>query len=289
MRTMQKFSLVLLGLLLSTSIGNCAIWADYLDSSWEEQFKVTDLQSIEMWEQPKTKYTPKNLVSEQQVRYSGKNGTNSYESYTFHVTDYDTKITGTARGSDGSYYIQDNLGQYFKTGEQGLTAEEKTTLGEIPEMQTNINNNTANISKVQNQVNDNTTAINENRTQIKNNTTAINNVQTQVNNTQANVDRIQSQVNGMQGQINSLGHKINNIERRMEQGLATVTALTALHPNPRHKGKTQISVGSGMYADNVAGAIGIFHYLNDRVMLNAGAAYGGDTSWAGNVGITIGL
>lgn len=237
---MQKFSLILIGLFLSTGISQGAIWADYLDSNFEEQFKVTDLQSIEMWEQPKTQYTPKNLVSEQQVRYSGKNGTNSYESYTFHVTDYDTKITGTARGSDGSYYIQDNLGKYYKTGEQGLTAEEKTALKEVP-------------------------------------------------NIQQKVISTQNQVNGMQGQINNLGHKINNVERRMEQGFATVTALTALHPNPRHKGKTQISVGTGMYSDNVAGAVGIFHYLNDRVMLNAGAAYGGDTSWAGNVGITIGL
>lgn len=240
MWTMQKFSLIVATLLLSTGISYGAIWADYLDSNFEEQFKVTDLQSIEMWEQPKTKYTPKNLVSEQQVRYSGKNGTNSYESYTFHVTDYDTKITGTARDSDGSYYIQDNLGQYYKTGEQGLTAEERTVLKEVPSIQQKVTST-------------------------------------------------QNQVNSMQGQVNNLGHKINNVERRMEQGLATVTALTALHPNPRHKGKTQISVGSGMYADNVAGAIGVFHYLNDRVMLNAGAAYGGDTSWAGNVGITIGL
>lgn len=237
---MQKFSLIVATLFLSTGISQGAIWADYLDSNFEEQFKVTDLQSIEMWEQPRTQYTPKNLVSEQQVRYSGKNGTNSYESYTFHVTDYDTKITGTARGSDGSYYIQDNLGKYYKTGEQGLTEEERIVLKEVP------------------------------------------NIQQKVTNTQ-------NQVNSMQGQVNNLGHKINNVERRMEQGLATVTALTALHPNPRHKGKTQISVGSGMYADNVAGAVGIFHYLNDRVMLNAGAAYGGDTSWAGNVGITIGL
>lgn len=237
---MQKFSILLLTLLLSTGLANAGIMADYLDSNFEEVFKVTDLQSIEMWEQPRTQYTPKNLVSEQQVRYSGKNGSNRYESYTFHVTDYDTKITGTARGSDGSYYIQDNLGKYYKTGEQGLTAEQKTEINKIPELQNKVTST-------------------------------------------------QNQLNNMQGRVNSLGHKINNVERRMEQGLATVTALTALHPNPRHQGKTQISVGTGMYSDNVAGAVGIFHYLNDRVMLNAGAAYGGDTSWAGNVGITIGL
>ena len=224
--------LLFLSVLLLALPAQAGIMANYSDSSFEEQFKVTDLQSIEMWEQPKTKYTPKNLVSEQQVRYSGKNGTNSYESYTFHVTDYDTKITGTAKGTDGSYYIQDNLGQYFKTGES-LSQSDKNNIQQIPQ--------------------------------------------------------IQERVNGMQSSINYLDKRIDNLDSRLEQGLATVTALTALHPNPRHNGKTQIAIGTGMYADNVAGAIGIFHYLNDRVMLNAGAAYGGNTSWAGNVGITIGL
>lgn len=224
--------LLFLSVLLLALPAQAGIMANYSDSSFEEQFKVTDLQSIEMWEQPKTKYTPKNLVSEQQVRYSGKNGTNSYESYTFHVTDYDTKITGTAKGTDGSYYIQDNLGQYFKTGES-LSQSDKNNIQQIPQ--------------------------------------------------------IQERVSGMQSSINYLDKRIDNLDSRLEQGLATVTALTALHPNPRHNGKTQIAIGTGMYADNVAGAIGIFHYLNDRVMLNAGAAYGGNTSWAGNVGITIGL
>lgn len=232
--------LLFLSVLLLALPANATVTANYLDSNFEEQFKVTDLQSIEMWEQPRTQYTPKNLVSEQQMRFSGKNGTNRYESYTFHVTDYDTKIVNTARGSDGSYYIQDNTGKYFKTGEQGLTNKERTEINKIPELNNKITST-------------------------------------------------QNQVNNMQGQINSLSGKINHVEKRMEQGLATVTALTALHPNPRHKGKTQVSIGTGMYADNFAGAVGIFHYLNDRVMLNAGASYGGDSSWAGNFGVTIGL
>lgn len=218
---------------------HAGITADYLDSSFEEIFKVTDLQSIEMWEQPRTQYTPKNLVSEQQVRYSGKNGTNSYESYTFHVTDYDTKITKSLKDVNGDYYIQDNVGQYFKTGES-LTESQKEAITQIPV----INNQVTNMS---------------------------------------------NQINKTNRRIDQLDNKVNRLDNRMEQGFATVSALTALHPNPRYKGKTQVSVGTGMYADNFAGAIGIFHYLNDRIMLNAGAAYGGDSSWAGNFGITIGL
>lgn len=230
---MNRLLLFLSGLLLLALPAQAGVMANYLDSSFEEQFKVTDLQSIEMWEQPRTQYTPKNLVSEQQMRFSGKNGTNRYESYTFHVTDYDTKITGTARGTDGSYYIQDNTGKYFKTGEQGLTADQRKAVESIPSLK--------------------------------------------------------NQVTNMSSQIDKTNKRIDRLDNRMEQGFATVTALTALHPNPRHKGKTQISIGTGMYADNFAGAIGVFHYLNDRIMLNAGAAYGGDSSWAGNFGITIGL
>lgn len=89
--------------------------------------------------------------------------------------------------------------------------------------------------------------------------------------------------------IDSLNQRVNKLDDRLEKGLATVTALTALHPNPRSNSKTQIAIGAGFYADNTAGAIGVFHWVNDRVMLNAGASYGGSDSWAGNVGISIGF
>ena len=139
--------LLFLSVLLLALPAQAGVMANYLDSNFEEQFKVTDLQSIEMWEQPRTQYTPKNLVSEQQMRFSGKNGTNRYESYTFHVTDYDTKIVNTARGSDGSYYIQDNTGKYFKTGEQGLTADQRQAIESIPSLKNQVTNMSSQIDK----------------------------------------------------------------------------------------------------------------------------------------------
>lgn len=128
--------------------------------------------------------------------------------------------------------------------------------------------NSQDIQRIDNQVQDN-------RVQIKNNKQNINAIKN-------DVSRLNSRVNDIQSQVDKLDNKL-------EKGLATVTALTALHPNPRHNGRTQISVGAGMYADNVAGAIGIFHWLTDKIMLSAGASYGGDDSFAGNVGITIGF
>lgn len=124
------------------------------------------------------------------------------------------------------------------------------------------------IQRIDNQVQDN-------KVQIKNNT--------------QNINAIKNDVSQLNSRVNDIQAQVDKLDNKLEKGLATVTALTALHPNPRHQGRTQISVGAGMYADNVAGAIGIFHWLTDRIMLSAGASYGGDSSFAGNVGITIGF
>lgn len=230
--------LLLLALLIALPASAQDISASYSNSSFEEIFHVDTLQSIEMWEQPKTQYTPKNLVLEQQMRFNGKEGARTYNSYTMHFTDYDTKIT-ESYFKDGKFYIKDNTGRVFQTG----ALQEVDTSG----LETAIQNNSQNIEGIKN-----------------------------------NVSTLDTRVNKLQSQVNKLDNKL-------EQGLATVTALTALHPNPRYKGRTQVSIGTGMYADNVAGAIGVFHYLNDKVMLSAGASYGGNSSFAGNVGVTIGF
>ena len=251
--------ILLLALLIGLPSYAGDISASYSDSSFEEIFHVDQLQSIEMWEQPKTAYTPKNLRTEQQVRFNGKEGTKTYNSYTLHLTDYDTKIV-KSYFKDGKFYVEDNTGKVFQTGELQQVDTSK--------IETAIENNTSKIET-------NTNRINQNSQAIQSNTQNINAIKN-------DVSRLNTRVNDMQSQINRL-------DNRLEKGLATVTALTALHPNPRHKGKTQISVGAGMYADNVAGAIGIFHWLTDKIMLSAGASYGGDSSFAGNVGITIGF
>ena len=96
-----------------------------------------------------------------------------------------------------------------------------------------------------------------------------------------------TRMNAYDTRLNRLDNRVNRLQDRMESGFATVSALAALHPNPRATGKTQIAIGGGLYRDNVAGAIGIFHNFNDNVMLSVGAAYGGSESWAGNVGLTF--
>lgn len=216
-------TLLTLGLTFS-SLPSLAVTGNFMEgNNFETVMDIGNIKSIETWEQPRTQYTPKNLVSEQQVRYSGtdKNGRGAY-SYTQHFTDYDTKITGSYI-QDDKYFIKDNLGRSYQTGER------------------------------------------------------------------VDLTPINNQMTSLQNQIDTNSQRINKLDNKLESGLATVSALTALHPNPRFTGKTEVSVGMGMYADNVAGAIGIFHHFNDRVMMNVAASYGGDSQWAGSCGVTFGI
>jgi hypothetical protein len=211
-----------------------------MNSSFETIVKGDTLTKLETWEQPRTQYTPKNLRSQYQLRFSGKDGSNRVTSYTLPITDYDTYINAISKDEEsGKMYVHDNAGRKILTG---------------------IDN-----SKQVQQVAD------------------------QVSNVQTTVNNVSNQVNNIQQQVNSNSQRIDKLDNKLEGGLATVTALTGLHPNPRATEKLEVSVATGMYADNVAGAVGIFYHPNDRVQLNVGASYGGDSQFAGSCGITFSL
>lgn len=325
---MKKTILLLTVLLLGTQSFAGDISASYSDSNFEEIFYVNKVESIEMWEQPRTQYTPKNLRTQYQVRYNGRTN-NGVASYTLPIVDYDTKITKSGL-QDGKYYVEDNIGNKFVTGVDNTdainnlqqvvnnnTQQIQNNSSDIINLQTQLDNtntqvntNTQNIQVNIDRLNQHQTQITQNTNQIKTNTTniqknvqSIQNVSTQVqNNTkritenttriQANSDNIRALGNNIQRldtKVDKVVEGLYRLDDKVDKGLATVTALTSLHPNPRHKGKTQIAIGSGMYNHNVAGAVGIFHHLNDNVMLNAGVSYGGSHSWAANVGISIGF
>ena len=197
-----------------------------MDSSFQTIVKGNNLTKLETWEQPRTEYTPKNLRSQYQLRFSGKDGSNKVTSYTLPITDYDTYITGIYKDPDtGKMYVLDNANRKILTGID----------------------NSAQVKDVQNRV-----------------------------------DNLSSRVQSQQQQINKLDNKL-------ESGLATVTALTGVHPNPRATEKLEVSFSTGMYADNIAGAMGLFYHPNDRVQLNVGASYGGDSQFAGSCGITFSI
>ena len=217
-----------------------AVAYDNMDSSFETIVKGTDLQKIETWEQPRTQYTPGNLRSQYQIRFSGKDGTNKVTSYTLPVTDYDTYITGIYKDPDtGKMYVLDNANRKILTG-----IDNSKQVQEVSNNVQNMQNDIANVS---------------------------------------------NRVNNISNSLLDTKKQISSLDKKLEGGLATVTALTSLHPNPRSNEKLEVSIGGGMYADNVAGAIGVFYHPNNRVQIGIGASYGGDSQFAGNVGITFGI
>ena len=78
------------------------------------------------------------------------------------------------------------------------------------------------------------------------------------------------------------------MEKEMKGGFASVAAMSALQPNARAAGDTQISMGAGAYRDHQGLAIGAFHYFNDNIMANVGASYAGDKSTMFRAGVTFG-
>lgn len=231
----------------------------HANDKFQKEWQASSIEKIEHWDQPKRSATPKNLRSEQQVRYSGRTSDGKLTSWTQHITDYDTYITESFV-QDGKYYVKDNLGRTFLTGaDSGLTEVQLKQLEQVDKNTENIQNNYNKII--------------DNSNRITNNSNAI--------------SSLNNRMNTYDSRLNSLDKRVDKIQDRMESGFATMAALAALHPNPRAKSKTQVAVAGGMYRDNVAGAVGIFHNFKDNVMLSVGAAYGGEESWAGNVGLTF--
>ena len=77
---------------------------------------------------------------------------------------------------------------------------------------------------------------------------------------------------------------------KINQVGAMSAAFSALVPNDRVAGNTQISLGYGYYDSESALAAGVFHYVSDNVLLNAGVSgsvNGGSLS--GRAGVTFGF
>lgn len=101
-----------------------------------------------------------------------------------------------------------------------------------------------------------------------------------------NMSYTQNKTNMYAQDIDRVDNKIDNLENDMYSGLATVTALTSLHPNPRSDGLIDISLGSGVYRDEFAGALGIFIHPTKNFMIQGGASIS-DESYAGFIGLTF--
>lgn len=221
MRTFIKFILIVL--LFVPPCYSQDIKAIKTNESFQEVAHIDQLQQIKINTVPRTTYTPTNLRTQYNMQFQGRNisdGSMTVWSNTF--TDYDTKIT-ESKVIDDKYYIYDNTGKSFLTGEHvDLTPMNKR------------------------------------------------------------LDRFDQN-------MQLLNTRMDNLEQEVYSGLATVTALTSLHPNPRSTEPVELSLGTGVYKDQCAGAAGIFVHPNDNVMVQGGAAFGNHNDWAGFVGVTFSI
>ena len=87
----------------------------------------------------------------------------------------------------------------------------------------------------------------------------------------------------------SLDSRIDDLESTLDDVGALTSAFSALVPNARAKGDTQVSLGLGNYSSSNALAAGLFHYLNNNILLNAGFSTAFDRNeTASRAGITVG-
>ena len=89
---------------------------------------------------------------------------------------------------------------------------------------------------------------------------------------------------------NTLNNRINTVEKQSRRGVASASALAALHPldyNPDHK--LDIMAGLGHYRGNTAVALGVAYRPNENVMFSAGVSINGkDTAVNAGVSYKVG-
>ena len=89
---------------------------------------------------------------------------------------------------------------------------------------------------------------------------------------------------------NTLDNKINDVQKESRRGVASASALAALHPldyNPDHK--VDVMAGLGHYRGKTAAAIGAAYRPNENVMFTIGTSINGkDTAINAGVSYKVG-
>ena len=142
-----------------------------------------------------------------------------------------------------------------------------------------IATNTDDIAALDDAVVANETEIAANKEAIATNAAAIQAVSENIGNTSADIERLDNK-------IYSLSEDVRELRRSFNTGMASMAAMTALVPNARATGNTQLSIGTGAYNGHTAVAIGGFHWVNDDVLLNAGVAWGNSSQAVYKAGVT---
>ena len=93
----------------------------------------------------------------------------------------------------------------------------------------------------------------------------------------------------MNNRLDDLDSKVEKHHKEMKRGFASLAAMTRLVPNAKSKCNTQLALGMGHYRGSTGVAVGLFHYVDDNTLINAGVGYAGQDSTTFGVGITFGF
>lgn len=132
-----------------------------------------------------------------------------------------------------------------------------------------INNATAGVKANADAIKSNTDAIKTNADAIKANTADI-------ADNKAQIDHLVNQISNNDAKINSM---ISNTRHEARRGIASASALAALHPldyNPEHK--VDVMGGVGHYRGKTAVALGAAYRPNENLMFTVGTAINGKDS-----------
>ncbi|WP_455611528.1 YadA-like family protein, partial [Cloacibacillus porcorum] len=84
--------------------------------------------------------------------------------------------------------------------------------------------------------------------------------------------------------------RIDTIDERVQVVGAHAAALSALHPVPYNPYEpTTFSAGFGMYRNEQSVAVGVFHYVRENVLVNAGFSLNSDGDTMGRAGISFAI
>lgn len=105
----------------------------------------------------------------------------------------------------------------------------------------------------------------------------------------SNGDLYQGSTDAVTGdQLWNAYRRIDTIDERVQVVGAHAAALSAMHPvayNPYEP--TTISAGVGYYRSEQSLAVGVFHYIRENVLVNAGVAFNSDGDTMGRAGISF--
>lgn len=206
--------------------------------------------------------------------------------------------------TDGINGLNGKVGENAKAidGLKSDVVKAKTTVtagnGVVVNETTNTNGSTnyeVVVSKsVTDQIAANTNGINglngkvvDNTKDIKANADAIKANKDNIDLNKATIDKLADRVvNG----TNTLNNRINDVQKESRRGVASASALAALHPldyNPDHK--LDIMAGLGHYHGNTAVALGVAYRPNENVMFSGGVSINGkDTAVNAGVSYKVG-